>query len=407
MLRRPISFLLVFSVSFLLSCDTEQNILGVGSRLGLGCNYYDVIPPEQIETLDEVTIAAVTRSPEYTWTESVDFCGVVGYQFAIGTTPGGEELVPYKDIGLVLTYRELGLTLDSSAFYYTSIRAVDAKNNYGEPIISDPWQQLDPVRDLPNLILRLDANSLTSIRDESNDPAGSGGFSGNVDRWNDTSTGGASHNFFAKTATYMPTFNPSGWLDFNGIDQALTVPDHVELNIGTVAQRNFTAVFETGADINTKQVIYDEGGNVRGMNYYISGGRFYCGFYNLIEDGDGIQPFTYVSTPISANTRYIATWVFDYTNYTGPTGPDGSLNCFVNDVSIGTTTSTSKLFAHSGDIGLGGFINTTYFHDVGAITGDGGYFNGKIFEFMIVNGAPAPGDVSTIYQYLSDKWSVP
>jgi len=213
-----------------------------------------------------------------------------------------------------------------------------------------------------------------------------------------------SHNFFAKTAAFMPTFNPAGYLEFNGVDQALTVPDHVELNIGTVNQRNFTAVFETGADITTNQVIYDEGGNVRGMNYYISGGRFYCGFYNLVEDGDGSQPYTFVSTPISPNTRYIATWVFDYT---GPTGPDGSLNCFVNDVSIGTTTTTSLLYAHSGDIGLGGYIQTTYYHTGVTGSGDGGYFGGKIFEFMIVNGAPAPGDVNLIYEYLSDKWSVP
>lgn len=407
MLSRIISVLLAFSISFLLSCDTEQNILGVGSRLGLGCDYYDVIAPEQIASLDEITIAAVTRSPEYTWPESVDFCGVTSYQWAIGTTPGGEELVPYEDIGLVLTYRDESLVLDSSETYYTSVRAVDAKNNVGLPVISDPWRQLDPVRDLPNLILRLDANSLTSVRDENNVAANAGGFTGNVDKWNDTSTTGASHNFFAKTAAYMPTFNPAGYLEFNGIDQALTVPDHVELNIGTVDQRNFTAVFETGADITTNQVIYDEGGNVRGMNYYISGGRFYCGFYNLIEDGDGIQPFTFVSTPIAPNTKYIATWVFDYTNYTGPTGPDGSLNCFVNDVSIGTTTTTSKLYAHSGDIGLGGYIQTTYYHTGVTSNDDGGYFSGKIFEFMIVNGAPAPGDVNIIYEYLSDKWNVP
>jgi len=408
MLSRVILFTLACSILFLLSCDTGQNILGIGSHLGLGCSFQDSVPPEDIGEFEQISIAAVTRSPEYTWTESLDFCGITHYEWAIGTTPGGQELVPYKDIGLVLTYRDTGLALDSASFYYTSVRAVDGKNNRSAPVISEAWRQLDPVRDLPNLILRLDGNSLSSVRDSGNNPASSPGFNGSVADWNDTSTTGASHNFFVAASAAPPTFNLAGRsLQFNGVNQALTVPDHIELNIGTVDQRNFSAVFETSSDITSRQVIYDEGANVRGMNFYIVNGQFYCGFYNILEDGDGIQNFTSVNTPIQPNTRYVATWVFDYTNYAGPDGPDGNLECFVNNVSIGTTTSTSRLFAHSGDIGLGAHIQHTYYHDIGIVLNDGGFFNGKIFEFMIVNGAPLPGDVDIIYQFLSDKWSTP
>ncbi len=405
MLKKVLKWTTLFFLFFILSCNSSENILGVGSRLGLNCDFSDNAPPDDLQSLDQYVVAAVTRSPGYTWPASADFCGISHYEWSIGTTPEGEELVSWENIGNVTTYRDENLTLDSSATYYTSIRVVDEAGNISGAYTSDPWVRLDPVRDLPNLILRLDSEALTSLIDENGTNASSGGFTNSIDIWNDTSTTGASHNFFATSATARPTLNAGGYLDFDGND-GLTVNDHVELNIGTVSQRNFTAVFETGGDINTRQIIYDEGGNVRGMNLYIFNGQLYCGFYNTVEDGDGPQAFTFVSVPIATNSRYIATWIFDYTNYTGPTGPDGNLECVVNNVSIGTTTSTSLLYAHSGDIGLGAKVQDTYY-ETGSSGGNGQNFTGSIFEFMIVNGVPTADDIVIIYEYLSDKWNFP
>ena len=140
------------------------------------------------------------------------------------------------------------------------------------------------------------------------------------------------------------------------------------------------------------------------MNIYIFNGNLYCGFYNVPEDGDGSQPFTSVSTPISANSVYFVTWVFDYTNYVNAAGPDGSLTCYVNDSVIGTTTSTSRLFAHSGNIGLGHIDNQSCFED-SSCPSSGMNFDGEIYEVMIFNNVPSASDVTNVHTFLSNKWN--
>ena len=141
-----------------------------------------------------------------------------------------------------------------------------------------------------------------------------------------------------------------------------------------------------------------------GMNIYIQSGNLYCGFWNINDDGDGSQAFTSVSAPIATNTIYHVTWVFDYTNYAGAAGPDGDLTCYVNGSSIGSTTSTSLLYAHSGAISLGSYLSDSYTH-TGNLSGNGGYFNGDVMELMLFNDPPDAATVNTIHTYLEDKWN--
>lgn len=374
--------------------------------MGLDCSVIDLFPPVFVSTLTENLPAALSRSPEYSWTAAADFCGIENYEFSIGTTPGGEELEAWQAIGVVTTYRAENLSLTDGVTYFMSFRALDTFGNISEVIHSPGWQRLDPISDLPNMILRLNAEDLTSVIDGGGQNASQGGFANSVQQWLDTSGSPTNHNWFSESAGGRPTFNPAeNSLEFNGTNQYLTVNNHPELNTGTVDQRNFTVAFETGLNTSTRQVVYEEGGGIRGMNVYVFGDRIYCGFYNTPDDGDGPQPFVSVSAPIDPSTRYNITWVFDYTNYTGAAGPDGNLTCYLNGANIGGTTSTSLLYAHSGALGLGAQQGDSYY-ETGTANGDGNFFSGSIFEVIITESVPTNDQLVIINEYLSDKWDM-
>jgi hypothetical protein len=383
----------------------SNNIVGQGSSLGLDCNTIDLFNPVFESGLTALLPAALTKSPQYQWTDAADFCGVDHYEVAIGTTIGGEEHTAWNPIGNVTTYRAEGLSLVDFTSYYFSVRAVDAAGNISSVVTSAAWKKLEPISDLPNMILRLNGEVASSILDGSGNIASHPSFNGNIQQWLDTSNSSTTHNWFSPLPANRPTFVSSeNALQFSGT-QMLSVADDVELNTGTVNQRNFILAFESGSNITSRQVVYDEGATVRGMNIYIQNGNLYCGFWNTNNDGDGIQPFVSVSSPITVNTRYSVSWVFDYLNYSGPAGPDGTLTCYLNGTQIGQVTSTSLLYAHSGDLGLGARRDGSYFH-TGSAAGDGDFFSGKIMEVMIVDSVPSTDEITLINQYLMDKWSM-
>lgn len=407
-MSRTKSFFKTLLLCFLLlgSSSCSDNVTGQGTSLGLDCDVLDLFDPILDSSLVQTLPAALTRSPEYTWDPASDFCGVENYEYSIGTTVGGEEIVAWTPIGTNTTFRAENLSLLDGVTYYFSLRAADAAGNLSAALHSAGWEKLDPISDLPNMILRLNGFELNSVIDNNGLTANNGGFNNNVQQWLDTSGGINTHNWFATGAANRPLFLPAeNALQFNGASQFLTVNNHTDLNTGTVDQRNFTVAFETGNNITNRQVIYEEGGSVRGMNVYIQNGNIYCGFYNTNNDGDGAQPFVSVNAPITTNTRYSVTWVFDYLNYAGSAGPNGSLTCYLSGTQIGQTFSTSLLYAHSGALGLGAKYNDSYYHS-GASNGNGDYFSGKIMEVMIIESVPTPDQLILINEYLTDKWQM-
>ncbi|MBQ0740398.1 hypothetical protein J9332_39580, partial [Aquimarina celericrescens] len=90
-----------------------------------------------------------------------------------------------------------------------------------------------------------------------------------------------------------------------GANAGLTIPDNTDLNDGGPwSERSFSIVVETGANVTTRQMIYEEGGEARGLNMYIFNGNLYYGAWNLSEDDGAGEAspwgFTSSQTPISA-----------------------------------------------------------------------------------------------------------
>jgi len=85
-------------------------------------------------------------------------------------------------------------------------------------------------------------------------------------------------------------------------------------------------------------------------------------------------------------------------------GPDGDLRCYVNGVNFDSTTTTSRLFAHSGAVGLG-VVNNQTVYEGGNSSNSGDNFLGSIYEVMLFNDVPTDADVVNVHTYLDNKWN--
>ncbi|MBI5467234.1 MAG: LysM peptidoglycan-binding domain-containing protein [Candidatus Kerfeldbacteria bacterium] len=99
--------------------------------------YFDATAPTTPATVNDGTGADATTTASTTtlsanWTASTDATsGLLKYQYAIGTTSGGTNVLTYTDNGTSTTVTNTSLTLTNGQTYYISVRAVDNANNTG------------------------------------------------------------------------------------------------------------------------------------------------------------------------------------------------------------------------------------------------------------------------------------
>jgi hypothetical protein len=388
--------------------DNVGNKQSIGTSSDTTFRFDSTIPgaPTSLVLGDD---ASESASDNTSWSAAVDNCEIDYYEIAVSTTEDESGIFAgsgWVSDGSNLSGRiDIGITLGVGIPYYTLVRAVDKMGNTGSFAYSQSWQLFDPTVELPNMIVWLDGQSTSDVLDSGGLDADNPSFNGSVATWKDKSGSANVHNFTG-SGSNRPTFNQTKKsVSFNGAGQYLTTPNHAEINTATVTQRNITLAFETGSDVNARQVIYEEGGGTRGMNIYIDNGSIYCGFWNVSNDGDGAQAFISVASDpnITADTAYNASIVFDYTNFTGAGGDDGIVTCYVNGANIGSVATTSRLHAHSAAVGLGAKYGTTYYHD-GVSNGNGHTFYGDLFEVMIFNDPPDDATISQVHSYLDGKW---
>ncbi len=66
--------------------------------------------------------------------------GITGYQYAIGTTAGGTNVVAWTALGNVLTVTKTGLSLTNGQKYYFSVKAVNGVGTVG-PATNSPGRR--------------------------------------------------------------------------------------------------------------------------------------------------------------------------------------------------------------------------------------------------------------------------
>ncbi|MFT6828051.1 MAG: hypothetical protein ACJAZV_001339, partial [Roseivirga sp.] len=239
----------------------------------------------------------------------------------------------------------------------------------------------------------------------------------NVTDWQDQWLG----NHDATTLTTAPTFrdgtaSASDEINFNptvdfvdGVERGLLIANNTDFNTATsYTTKGINLAFRTGNDISTKQQIYEQGSNNRGLNVYIRNNEIYVGAWNITSDGAG-SPWGFFSVNTSAltgareiatDTEYIITL-----EYSGNSGTTGTLVAYLNGQSFGTISNVGLLFADTDGIGLGD-VNSQSRYDDGT-TGAASFY-GSIAELIYCN---APGSFSSaqrnrIESYLALKYGI-
>lgn len=198
-------------------------------------------------------------------------------------------------------------------------------------------------------------------------------------------------------------FNPT--VDFlDATERGLQIANNSDFNTATsYSTKGINIAFRTGNDISTKQQIYEQGSNDRGINAYIRAGSLYVGAWNIPStDGTGDNwAFNSANTSsISTETEYILTIEFD-----GNSGVTGTVTAYLNGQSFGTISNVGLLFADTDGIGLGD-VNSASRYDDG--TSAAASFYGSIPEFIYCD---SPGSFSSaqrnrIESYLALKYGI-
>ncbi len=216
----------------------------------------------------------------------------------------------------------------------------------------------------------------------------------------------------ATTLTTAPTYESDAAADINfnptvdfvdATERGLQIANNTDFNTATsYATKGFNVAIRTGNDITTKQQIYEQGSNDRGINVYIRAGSLYVGGWNETNDGTG-SPWTFnsvSSSSIATDTEYIVTVEFD-----GNSGETGTVTAYLNGQSIGSFSSVGLLFSDTDGIGIGD-TNSQSRYDDG--TTAAASFYGSIPEFIYCN---EPGSFTTdqrdrIESYLALKYGI-
>ena len=175
-----------------------------------------------------------------------------------------------------------------------------------------------------------------------------------------------------------------------------TLPHSPEMTMGgPYAAKTISVSFTTGADVTARQVLYEQGGYIRGINLFVESGRLYLAAWNKGEENWGYKE---LDTGVSADTAYTATLVLD-----GAFPLDGTLTGYVNGVEVGQASGVGLLYQHGGDVGIGWMKNATSFHGQSA-TGNGYNFTGALDKLAQYNAALTGADLDQLHEYMA--WEV-
>jgi hypothetical protein len=181
-------------------------------------------------------------------------------------------------------------------------------------------------------------------------------------------------------------------VSFDGSGQHLDVADSGDINVGgPYSGKTLILLFRASSDIASRQVIWEQGGPVRGLNFYLDAGYLHVGGWNLAETEWGP---TIVKSPIRPSSVYVATLVLD--------AGTGTLEGFLNGISIGAATGVDQLHNHSDNCAFGHVEGSTMFHD--GTTAGPADFSGLIAEFRQYNQALSNDDCRAIEGILRSKY---
>lgn len=171
----------------------------------------------------------------------------------------------------------------------------------------------------------------------------------------------------------------------------MSIASNSSINQAAATAKVLSMVFVTSSDITTRQVIYEHGTTVSGMNVYIYNGKVYGSSWA----GSGTP--TYVSASIAPSTAYSFSFKFDSTNSLNSIYLLGSL--------VGQTSGPAALTSTTAVTGIGGVATSTRFENNTTTTSVTG-FKGRIAELFHYNGTLTDVQIRGIHGYLDAKFNL-
>jgi Flp pilus assembly pilin Flp len=157
------------------------------------------------------------------------------------------------------------------------------------------------------------------------------------------------------------------------------------INTSTFNAKTMAVRFTTGGDVNTPQIIYEQGGGSKGMNIYIDNGGVYAGAWT--NAGWGVK---HLYASVQSNTTYDLVLVFNNPN----------MALYINGSQRDSLNDAGSLGSHSGGIGVIGKNSSTKFHD--GSSGSSSYsFIGSVSAMLQWNSALSGSDLDDLETYLS------
>jgi hypothetical protein len=205
---------------------------------------------------------------------------------------------------------------------------------------------------------------------------------------------------------------PNSGYYLDGVDDFIELNDTDNINTTIVRNRTIEGYFKVD-DATGRQVIYEEGGNSRGILIYVENDYVVVGAFNRASDYTPRWDGTYFREPISDNTWYHVALVFD--NASTPVNnpiaasDNTSLKWYL-DGTLMDSRAGFEVRGHSGDINLGrsdsnmrfpncstwtsGGSSEYCFNNITQIS-SGNYFAGNVWGFRIWNDVRTATEIDT------------
>ena len=105
---------------------TAVNGAGLTSAVGVSDGIrIDFTPPSTPAVTDDGAYSSSLTTLHAIWSSSDPVSGIADYQYAIGTSPGAQDVAPFTDAGLATQVTRTNLTLTNGATYYFAVTAVN------------------------------------------------------------------------------------------------------------------------------------------------------------------------------------------------------------------------------------------------------------------------------------------
>ena len=174
----------------------------------------------------------------------------------------------------------------------------------------------------------------------------------------------------------------SGAVRLNGTQAYVDIADDELINQSTVTRRT-VALWFSADDVsiaNRKQVLFEEGGQQKGLSIYLFDGQLYVAGWNTQTAESGWAGTYLISGDISSDTWHHVALVLNG----GPVVTSDAFTGYLDGVEFARGEG-SQLWPHADDIAVGGIDGNTWFHDRTNKSGQDHGFSGLIDDLRVYN----------------------